>query len=583
MRTPLTTAVLLANACLLPTAFAQTPPVAAPATAAPTATQNSPASAATAATAPTAAPAPAAAATATPPATAAAASASAATAAATAAPAAGPTTSPALNPVVVTATRTPQRLDSAIPQTTVFTAADIAKSNQTDLPSLLQEAPGAQIVTNGGPGSATSLFLRGAASNQTLFLIDGVRIDSASLATAQLEQIMLAQVDRVEVVNGNVSSLYGSGAIGGVVQVFTKDGGDHPPRFSVETELGSYHTQRQQVGVNGALDADGSTTFSVTLARFKTDGFSAINSAEEPDANPNANGYSNTSVGATIKHRFGENWDAGVRLYEVTGRLSYDNAFGAPTDLNETDNRVRSLSAFADGTIGERWTTHLIVAQGDDQSTNLLNGQFASRFNTRNQQLTWQNEFAIAPRQKFVFGYERLNQSLDTDEYAPPERQVNSGYVGYEGRFGANQFQLNVRRDQYSDLGGANSYYAGYGYNLTAQWKLLASISDAFRAPSFNDLYFPDYGNPDLRPEESHSIEAGVQYSSDTLGVCACHRVSDPLCEPDHLRRSVARQFYCRECRPCQSAGNRNVLAWTVRRHRCAGLVHLAESGRRDG
>src|SRR6187402_272450 len=156
-----------------------------------------------------------------------------------------------LLPVVVTATRAPQTLADSIAQTTLFDQQDIADSNATDVAGLLALAPGAQITRNGGPGSSASLFLRGASSAQSLVLIDGVRVESAGLGAAQLSQLMLDQIDRVEVVNGNVSALYGSNAVGGVVQIFTKDGGNHPPRFNFETEVGSYHTQRQQAGANG--------------------------------------------------------------------------------------------------------------------------------------------------------------------------------------------------------------------------------------------------------------------------------------------------------------------------------------------
>lgn len=195
-----------------------------------------------------------------------------------------------LAPVVVTAQRAPQALADAIPQTTVFDAQDIAAHPGADLPTLLALAPGAQIVRNGGPGATATLFLRGAQATQSLVLIDGVRVDSASLGTAQLSQLPLDQIERVEVVNGNVSSLYGSGAIGGVVQVFTKHGGNHPPRFNFAVGLGSYGTQTQQAGVSGRLDGEGRTTFSVSVAREKDNGFSALDPAKRPKANPNANG-----------------------------------------------------------------------------------------------------------------------------------------------------------------------------------------------------------------------------------------------------------------------------------------------------
>jgi vitamin B12 transporter len=428
-------------------------------------------------------------------------------------------TSATLSPIVVTAGRAAQPLADAIPQTSLFDQQDIADTTATDLPGLLQLAPGAQIVTTGGAGSTASLMLRGASSTQSLLLIDGVRVHSVSLGQAQLAQIPLDQIDHVEVVNGNVSALYGSGAIGGVVQVFTKDGGDHPPRFNFSVGYGSYHTQTQQAGVNGALDAEGRTTFSVSLARSKDDGFSSINPAEAPGANPNANGYLNESVSASLDHKFNDRWDAGVSYFQSNGNDSYDNAYGVPTDLNNLYGKVIQVSAFANGKLTDWWTTHLVVAEGNDRSVSNTNGVYNGRFDTDNRQYTWQNDFAIAAQQKLQLGYEHLDQSLDSDTFAAPARHVDSAFLGYTGRLGRQQFQANVRRDQYSDFGGANSYYLGYGFDLTGRWKVTASYADAFRAPSFDDLYYPVSGNPALKPERSHSVEAALQYASNGLGV----------------------------------------------------------------
>jgi vitamin B12 transporter len=296
----------------------------------------------------------------------------------------------------------------------LFDQQDIADTTATDLPGLLQLAPGAQISRTGGPGSTTSLYLRGASSTQSLLLIDGVRVDSVSLGAPQLAQIPLDQIDHVEVVNGNVSALYGSGAIGGVVQVFTKEGGDHPPRFNFSLGYGSYHTQTQQAGVNGALDKDGNTTFSISLARSKDDGFSSLNPREAPNANPNANGYLNESISASLRHKFNDKWDAGASYFQSNGNNSYDNAYGVPTDLNNLYSKVRQLSVFANGRLTDWWTTHFIVAEGDDRSVSNTNGVYNGRFDTDNRQYTWQNDFALAAQQKLQVGYEHLDQSLDS-------------------------------------------------------------------------------------------------------------------------------------------------------------------------
>jgi vitamin B12 transporter len=426
---------------------------------------------------------------------------------------------PTLAPVVVTATRTPEPLASSLAQTTLFDPQDIADTNATDVAGLLALGAGVQVSRNGGPGASSSIFVRGASSAQSLVLIDGVRVESAGLGAAQLSQLMLDEIDHVEVVNGNVSALYGSSAVGGVVQIFTKTGEDHPPRFNFETEYGSYHTQRQQLGVSGALDQDGRTTFSVTASRGKTDGFSSIDPAISPNANPNANGYLNESVSATLRHTFTANWDAGVRFFQSNGINSFDDAYGLPTDLNESHNRVRSASVFANGKLTDRWTAHFTIAQGQDRSNIEQNGVYTSKFNSETRQYTWQNDFLLTRDHKLLFGYEHLDETLDSNEFDAPARHVNSVFAGYVGRIGGNQFQANVRRDQYSDFGGANSYYLGYGYNFDAHWKVSASYSAAFRAPSFDDLYYPFSGNPSIQPERSHSVEAALQYAASGIGV----------------------------------------------------------------
>jgi len=425
-----------------------------------------------------------------------------------------------LEPVVVTAARTRQSLSDALPQTTVFDQQAIRDSGATDLVSLLALAPGAQITTTGTFGSTASLYLRGADSTQTLILIDGVRVDSTSLGQAQLAQLQLDQIDHVEIVNGNVSALYGSGAVGGVVQIFTKQGASKAPYFNFETEYGTHGTQRQTAGVGGAIDSDRSTTFDVTVSRFKSDGFPSINAAEAPGANPSDDGFLNTSVNATLRHKFNDDWNAGVTLYDSSGRINYADAYDANvTDVNQDENRVMTVSAFVDGKVTSNWTTHFRVAEGDDQTTDYLDGVEDSRFDSTNRQFTWQNEYALTGAQKILFGYEHLQQSLDSDQYSVPMRNVDSEFVGYDATFGRNQLQFNIRHDQYSDFGGANSYYAAYGYNITSSLKAIASYSDAFRAPTFNDLYYPDYGNPNLKPERSHSEEAALQYDGKELGL----------------------------------------------------------------
>ena len=431
-------------------------------------------------------------------------------------PVAGTAAATQLPPVVVTSTRTAQPLTEALPHTTVVTQEDIVNSQAPDLRTLLRNQAGVELTANGGMGSNTSIFMRGANSNQTLILIDGARVSSVSSGTAQLANILPDQIDHIEVVRGNVSALYGSDAIGGVVQIFTKSGAGQAPAANAQVEYGSNNTRQGTVGYGGQI---GDTSFNVTGSAFKTDGFSSINTKQAPRANPNDNPYENQSVSAQVKHRFTPDWDAGMAGYYSKSKLSYDSSFGRPTDDNRSNSELYTVSAFVNGKVLPDWATHFKLAQSEDRSENFLNGANNGTFNTRNRQFNWQNEYALAPTHTLLFGTDYLQQELDSNSYGAPSRNVFSVFGGYDGRFGKHQIQLNGRNDHYSDFGNQGSFFAGYGYNVTDALKLIANVSNAFRAPTFNELYFPGFGNPNLNPERAKSAEVGVQYNTPQTGL----------------------------------------------------------------
>src|SRR3954471_10659285 len=202
--------------------------------------------------------------------------------------------------VVVTASRTEQRIRDAIPHTTVITRKDIRDSQAADLPTLLRREAGIEVAQSGGLGGNASLFMRGGRSAQTLVLIDGVRVEDAGFGTTAIQHLMLDDIERIEIARGNVSSLYGSGAIGGVVQVFTRRG-QGAPAAGGELTYGSRDTSKLRAGYGGAL---GDTRFNLSASRFRTGGFSAIDPQLAPNANPDRDGYRNESASANVSHRF---------------------------------------------------------------------------------------------------------------------------------------------------------------------------------------------------------------------------------------------------------------------------------------
>jgi vitamin B12 transporter len=424
-------------------------------------------------------------------------------------------TAPGDDAVVVSASRTEQRIRDAIPHTTVLTQRDIRDSQLIDLPSLLRRETGFELQQNGGIGALYSpLSLRGGSSSQALVLIDGVRFEDVSQGSSAIQHIMLDEVERIEIVRGNVSSLYGSGAVGGVIQVFTKRGRGAPAPYGDFT-FGSRGTSKLHAGYGGEA---GDTRFNVTASRSETEGFSAIDPQRAPLANPDPDGYRNESFAGSLSHRLSGRHELGASFLKSSGRLEYDGTTAflgdTPTSRHESGVDLGMMQAWWEARFVEAWKSRLTVAEGTDHRTDLRDGALSSRSNTRNRQSIWDNELRLAPEHTLTAGVEQLRQELASASVGDRFRELESLRLGYLGRLGAHSLQGNLRREDYSDFGKAETYFLGYGLDITDQWRFTASNSNAFRAPTFVDLYFPFSGNPLLRPERSRTNELGVQFAS---------------------------------------------------------------------
>jgi vitamin B12 transporter len=416
--------------------------------------------------------------------------------------------------VVVTASRNEQVMRDAISHTTVITQKEIRDSQAQDLASLLRKEAGFEMSQNGGVGSTTSLFTRGGRGNQTLVLVDGVRLTDAAFGSTALQHIGLAEIDRVEIVRGNVSSLYGSNAIGGVIQVFTKSGrGPVAPTAAIT--LGSRGTTLANAGVGGSFNA-GATRFNVTLSGERTKGFSAIDNRVALSANPDRDGYRNVSGAASLSHRITAHHELGARWYSGGGKVDYDNSFGAATNRHDSKQRLSSGQAYWNANFLPMWKSRVTLGVGRDDRTDRLNGAFNSTSDTHNRQLNWDNEIALAPDHTLGVGAEWLKQSLDNRDAFTNinrERRDRALRLSYNGRFATRHaLQGNLRFTRTSDYGSHTTGLLGYGFDLTPAWRLTVSASNAFRAPTFIDQ-FGFGGDPLLKPEKARSVEAGVQYA----------------------------------------------------------------------
>ncbi|WP_296495656.1 TonB-dependent receptor [Rhodoferax sp.] len=420
-----------------------------------------------------------------------------------------------LSEVVVTASRNEQLLGSTLPHTTVISRQDIERSQVADLVTLLQREAGLQKTQNGGVGTVSSVFLRGAPSLQTLVLIDGVPQNKQDASgSVSLEHLMLDNIERVEIVRGNVSAIYGSGAIGGVIQIFTRTG-SREPSANLSLELGPRDWRK----ISGSVSANlGATSFSAGLSRVTTDGFSAIDTEQLPGANPDADGYSNTSGNFSLVHRLANAHSFGLRFMQSDADNDYDNAFGAPTDIQTSTTRLTQTTLFSDNTWGN-WRSRLSLSENSDKSSSQDDGFYGSSdgFTTRATMLRWVNTLVLGENWLASAGLEQQRQRVATSSdsaFVTPyneERDASALFAGLEGKLGSGNLQLNVRRDEVGDL-SQNTGYLGYSYPVTNQFKVTASASSAFNAPPLGYLYAPYYGNPALKPESAYSQELGAQY-----------------------------------------------------------------------
>lgn len=412
--------------------------------------------------------------------------------------------------IVVTPTRSSQKLAAPLQHASVISRTDIESSTAADLPTLLRQESGVEVAPAGGIGAQTAIRIRGSEADHVLVLIDGVRVNSATTGATAIDQILLDEIERIEIVRGNVSSVYGSEAIGGVVQIFTRRGAGE---FKVSGKLGAGTDPTRKLGlaIGGAL---GDTRLHFGVARTQTGGFSSVRSAFIPApftytaADLDDDAYRNNTLNLALSHRIRAEHEIGLTAFRSYGDIEFDGV-----SQNHSDQTLTALGFYGENRWLPDWQSRVQFSQGSDDLRSDLDGVAVSRFRTRNRQLDWSNLLNL--RQGVLrLGVEGLWQQLDTDvAYRDDSRRVVGLTAGYTAALGAHDLQLNLRHDDYSDTGGATTGLVGYGYRLTPAVRVSASVSTAFRAPTFNELYGPYGSNPALEPERARSAEAGLTYS----------------------------------------------------------------------
>lgn len=408
--------------------------------------------------------------------------------------------------VVVTAARAPQTPEQLIADLVVIDAEQIARAGPIGLAELLQRHAGAELSSNGGLGQVSGVFLRGTNTSHVVLLIDGVRINSATTGTNALEHVPLSQIERIEVLRGPASSLYGADAIGGVIQIFTRtvDG------ITAKASVGSDHLRELNAGIGRVV---GDTSWSLSAGGLDVRAFSATNETHPFSFNPDDDPYRNTNVNARIQHHWAEGHRITLRGLAARATTHFDAGLGSD-DVNR--QRLSSIALESDDRINEVWRSTVRLARGSDHLA--TEGAFPSTFDTDQDQLTWQNDLRLGAVDVIAGAEWRREEVTSDTAYTQTARRIASLFAGARWAVDALQLEGSLRSDRNSQFGTHTTGRLGAGWALTPAWRITAAAGTAFRAPTFNDLYFPlsfgFSGNPDLKPERSRGIDAALRYRS---------------------------------------------------------------------
>ena len=436
--------------------------------------------------------------------------------------------------VVVTATRTEMPNDQLSTATSVYTRKDIERLQVQSLPDLLKGTSGVDIVQSGGYGKVSSIYMRGNNSTSVLVLIDGIKVGSATTGTSPIEFIPIDSIERVEIIKGPQSSLYGSEAMGGVIQIITRKGAEtEKPSISLEAGGGSYNTYKTAGTVSGKWKGN---WYTIGSSGFGSEGINAQQPAYGVNQ-PDRDGYNNAAVNTRVGHHFDNNGEIEASFMRNQGTALYD---GNPNKTNFIEQVVGTSASM---NILSNWRSTLRLGQSqDDQDQFATNGAFSSKFNTSRLNSSWLNQLTITENHQLTSGIDyRLDEINSTTSYKEKSRYDGGVFTELHSKlWNDHLINASVRYDNNQQFGDYVTGSAGWRYNWNHGVSLLSNFGNSFRAPTFNELYYPDTtysgvvyqgGNPNLKAEESKSVEVGVlgDHGWGNWGIRAYHTNVDNL------------------------------------------------------
>jgi vitamin B12 transporter len=432
--------------------------------------------------------------------------------------------------LVTTPTRKSENQKNIIANTTVITEEEIEQAGLSSLSELLQKQSGIEISNLGGPGKVSSINIRGTSSTHSIILLDGMRIGASTSGMTAIENLPLSQIEKIEIVRGPASSLYGQDGIGGVIQIFTKKGreGFHP---YLSIGYGRYQTKQLNAGISGG---NKTTSYALNISGTNTDGFSAFvpdSSKASNTQNLDKDKYKNRSISSTLSYNLNKDYKIDLQYFLTTGRNMFDNRFAnSSPDQNYRDKSKQEVYAMkTTGQINKLWESSIKIGKSTDlysaqqhynMDTFVYDPDVVDLYETTQYQMTWQNNIKLN-KGSLVMLYDFLQEKIDTTDLYDKTKRTNNGFVlGYNIEYNQNTLQTSLRKDLNSQYNNETTGNIGYAYQINPQWKISSSFGTAFVAPSFNHLYSSvdswALGNPDLKPEKSKNIEGSIKYQDNS-------------------------------------------------------------------
>ena len=414
-------------------------------------------------------------------------------------------------PIVITATRTPVAVLDLVAEVTVLDRATLERSEGRTLVEVLAQAAGLQFSANGGLGKPSSLFVRGLEARHVLLLVDGVRVGSATLNTASFDNLPLDAVERIEIVRGPMTSVYGSNAMAGVIQVFTRRGAPGQ-RGNARVAIGS-----RGYGVLGAGLSFGAAGLDIAaqVQSLHSDGFSATGPAAPFGShNGDADGFRQSAGSLRAAWSIVPGWQLDGLLLESRGTTQYDDGPGADARA-ALRTRIQSLQLA--GPLRPGWRTQIALARSLDSYDTLSTANAFTDLGatqTDQRQLSWEHRI-VAPLGEALLVLERVQQEVSRPgaAFERSRRHIDALAAGWSATLQGHSVQASLRHDRNSQFGGHGTGALAYAYAWTPAWRTGAAYGTSFTAPSFNQLYFPGFGTPSLQPEQGRHGELFAHWS----------------------------------------------------------------------